>query len=794
MKRLLNPQKISGHSHFNGGRFAGLIILMVVAVGASVAAQNPVALLNQPLSPDFASPGGKAFTLTVNGSNFVSGATVLWNGSARTTTFVSSSQVTAAINASDIAVASTAKVSVQNPGAPASNVQFFQVVKLITSISMTRNDINCGTNPQAVAVGDFNGDGNEDVVVVNGNGNSLSVFLGNGNGTFQAPTTSYQTAVGFPLAVAVGDFNNDGKLDLAVVVERAAEVSILLGNGDGTFQTHLDFITGNNPLGLALGDFNRDGNLDVAVVNSQDNTVSILLGNGNGTLQNKQDYATGSGPQSVAVGDVNGDGYLDLVTANNNDNTISVLLGNGNGTFNAPSPFATAPVPTGVILADFNKDGKLDAAVSTASTHFSILLGNGDGTFQTHVDYGIGLNSQMVAAADFNADGKLDVAVVDANDPAVDILQGNGDGTFKGAANYPTNSSPGWLAVADFNNDGKPDLVVPDATANMLTTLIQGTVSALPSLLTYGNQQAGFASSAKTVTVTNNGTSTLTISNVTISGPNANDFSQTNTCGSSIAAGANCTFSVTFTPDSIGAKTAQVVIAFSNGSYSGFGMNGSGIISIILTPRQVNFKPAQLLNTTSNPIVVSLTNQSKATITFTQPILINGFDASDFNETNDCGTSLGPLATCTMNVTFTPTQTGGLTGALNVFGTFTAGQGQQASLLAGTGTAVSVSPGSLTFPTTKVGTTSAQKHVTVSNVGSSALPITSINLQGTNPGDFAFTTNPAGNCAGSIPAQGTCTIMVTFTPTATGSRSATLNIGDPDPTGPQVVRLSGTGD
>jgi hypothetical protein len=766
--------------------------IFVLTLATSVLAQSPVPLLNEPVSPDFAAPGGAAFNLTVSGTGFVSGASVLWNGSPRTTTFVSSSELTASINAADIATAGTAQVSVQNPGGATSNTQFFQITKLITALSMTRSDITCGANPQAVAVADFNGDGNEDIAVLNGNANTVSVFLGNGDGTFQAPTTSYATAVGFPVAIAVGDFNNDGNLDLAVVVERAAEVSILLGNGDGTFQNHLDFITGNNPLGLALGDFNGDGKLDVAVANANDNTVSILLGNGDGTLQNKQDFATGNGPQSVATGDMNGDGILDLVVANNTDNTVSVLLGNGNGTFGSHTDFATAQVPTAVILADFSNNGKLDAAVSTASTHLSVLLGNGDGTLQTHTDYGVGLNSQMLVAGDFNADGKVDIAVVNTNDPSVSILQGNGNGTFKGAsADYPTNSSPGWIAAGDFNNDGKLDVVVPDAGANMLTVLIQGSVSALPSLLTYGNQQAGFTSSAKTVTLTNNGTTTLTISSVTVAGTNSSDFAQTNTCGGSVAPGASCTFSVTFTPDSLGPKIGQIIIDFSNGSSTGFEMNGAGIISIILTPRNLTFKP-QLLNTTSKPTVVSFTNESKVVIDISS-ILINGINANQYNQTNNCGTSVAPQATCTMNVTFTPTEVGGLTGALNVFGTFTAGQGQQASLIAGTGTAVSVIPGSLTFADQTVGTTSGSKKITVTNVGSTALPITSITVQGANPIDFAFTTTPASDCGGSIPAAGSCTIFVTFTPQVTGSLSASLNIGDPDPTGPQVVKLSGTG-
>jgi hypothetical protein len=289
------------------------------------------------------------------------------------------------------------------------------------------------------------------------------------------------------------------------------------------------------------------------------------------------------------------------------------------------------------------------------------------------------------------------------------------------------------------------------------------------------------------VTLKNGGTTSLTIASVTLGGVNPTDYAQTNTCGSTLAAGATCTFSVTFTPDSLGPKSAQVVIKFSNNTSIGFGMNGAGIISIILTPRTLNFKPT-VLNTTSKPIVVSFTNLAGVPITISS-ILLNGFNASSYSQTNTCGSSVAAGTTCTISVTFTPTQTGGLTAALNVFGTFTAGQGQQASLIAGTGTAVSLTPISLTFPAQTVGTTSAAKTVTMKNAGSTALSVTSITLAGTDPRDFAQT----NTCMPSIPANGSCTISVTFTPAATGSRTATLNVGDPDPTGPQVINLGGTG-
>ena len=772
--------------------FVAVVALMIVCLGGSLLAQVPVPLVNNPLVPSAATPGGAAFTLTVNGTGFVSGATVFWNGSARTTTFVNGSRLTASILASDITTAKTASVTVQNQsGGALSNVAYFEVVAKFTNAAITRKDIPCGANPQAVAVADFNGDGKQDLAVLNGNGNTISIFLGNGDGTFQTPTTSYPVANGFPVAIAVGDVNNDGKLDLVVADQRIGEISVLLGNGDGTFQTHKDFATGNSPVAVVLGDFNGDGKLDVATANYTDNTVSILLGDGTGSFGTNHDYSTGVNPQAIAEGDVNGDGKIDLVVANNNDGTISVLLGNGDGTFPVTSPtYTTAAVPTGIVLGDFNKDGKLDVAVSTAAVKVSMLLGNGDGTFQTHVDYVAGNNSQWITYGDFNGDGALDVAVANFTDNDLSILTGKGTGVLNNQSIYLTNLGPGWVSAGDFNNDGKLDLVSTDSSANTLSVSLQGAISITPTFLGYGNQQAGFTSTAKTVTLTNGSASTITIASIVPSGPNMSEYAQTNTCGSSLAAGAKCTFSVTFTPNSMGnGKTAFWTINLGDGSALGFEGTGSGVISIDFGPRKVTYKTT-LVGQSSPPTTFTFTNISGVTITNLSS-LVNGVDPTSFPETAyNCPTNLGAGQSCTMQVTFEPQiAQKGLTAALNVFGGFSPGNGQQASLLTGTGTDVSLNPTSLTFAPQTVGTTSNPKVVTLMNVGSAALQVTKIVMTGANPGDF----NETDNCIPTVPAGGSCTINVTFTPTQTGSRTAVMNIADSDPTGQQTVNLNGPG-
>ena len=223
-----------------------VIVMVVLALGASAFATNALPLINAPLVPGQKAPGSVAFTLTVNGTGFVSGATVNWNGNARTTTFVSSSRLTATINAADVATAGTASVTVSNPapGGGVSNVAHFQIVKSGYTVAFGKLDYATDITPQDVAAGDFNGDGIVDLAVATGN-NSISVLLGEGDGTF--PTHVEYPAPGHPSSVLVGDFNGDGKLDIASVDPYQSEISILLGNGDGTFRASSGVPDGHSP-------------------------------------------------------------------------------------------------------------------------------------------------------------------------------------------------------------------------------------------------------------------------------------------------------------------------------------------------------------------------------------------------------------------------------------------------------------------------------------------------------------------------------------------------------------------
>jgi hypothetical protein len=301
--------------------------------------------------------------------------------------------------------------------------------------------------------------------------------------SFMAPVNY---AVGTdPVAVVTAALANSGKLDLITANFDANTISVRMGNGDGTFGAAATYAVGTEPAALAVGDFNSDGKLDVAVANKGSNTVSVLLGNGDSTFQAAKSYAVGSEPSSVAIG--NFDGKLDIVTANQGDDSVSLLPGSGNGTFGTAQKVASYGQPVvSVAVGDFNGDGKLDLAAATRGTDGSwglygyypggypgvtVLLGNGNGTFTTGTALTLpdpfavpptDFSPPAIAAADLNGDGKLDLVVTDAGDGVVDVLLNNGDGTFGGPASFSSfnaNGAPDSVAVADFNGDGKPDLV-----------------------------------------------------------------------------------------------------------------------------------------------------------------------------------------------------------------------------------------------------------------------------------------------------------------------------------------------
>ncbi len=313
-----------------------------------------------------------------------------------------------------------------------------------------------GKNPASIAAGDFNGDGKPDLAITLAGG-SLEVLMANGGGTFAPPVTV--PAGAGPSAVVVRDVNRDGILDLAVAEtgNPGYTVSILKGNGDGTFQAPIAYQVCTYPTAFVFGNFDGDGNLDLAAVGA---LLSILPGNGHGGFQQAVSLPVGSGPSSVAVGDFNGDGKADLVVANYTSNNVSILIGTGDGHFLPQVTFAAGTGPRSVVAGDFNGDGKLDLAVSGYFTT-SVLLGNGDGTFQAPLTAAANVGG-FLAMADFNGDGKLDLAVSFYLTGTVAILLGNGDGTFQELTFTTAETFVNSVATGDFDGDGKPDLALQE--------------------------------------------------------------------------------------------------------------------------------------------------------------------------------------------------------------------------------------------------------------------------------------------------------------------------------------------
>lgn len=346
-----------------------------------------------------------------------------------------------------------------------------------------RADFPAGNSPDAVAIADVNNDGRPDLVAVNFSDGTASVFLGQPDGTFGAKT-DYPTGPG-PVALVTGDFNNDGKVDLAVVdacAQGGRCISILLGNGDGTFAPKQDFPTSPSPIGITTGDFNKDGKLDLAVTGTMQSgsttvgVLSILLGNGDGTFQAQPLTTLGLALDSVVAADFNADGDVDLAVADSgsSSNSIYVLLGKGDGTFQTPVSYTSNGSPSGLAVGDFNGDKIPDLVVTHDGVPWTVtvLKGNGDGTFQAEQQIATGDPTSQVVAADLNGDGKLDFVLPMVNEGGVLIFLGDGDGTFQPPLVYSTGQSNSWVAIGDVNGDGKTDLVATNSISKMVTVLL----------------------------------------------------------------------------------------------------------------------------------------------------------------------------------------------------------------------------------------------------------------------------------------------------------------------------------
>ncbi|MFN2454290.1 MAG: FG-GAP-like repeat-containing protein [Pyrinomonadaceae bacterium] len=352
------------------------------------------------------------------------------------------------------------------------NLQITQAYDCLGQIQSFRpaNNFAVGSIPGRVAVSDFNRDGKPDLAVTSPDSSFVAVFLGDGSGNFSSP--HLLQAGNFSVPVATGDFNGDGKPDIAVG-NREGTVWIYLGDGAGGFSgpsTFRDTNNGGEAYEMVVGDFNRDGKLDLAI-GHQFSGLSILFGNGAGGFSLANEYIVGAGPVQVAAADFNNDGQLDLITANAQAHNVSLLLGSGSGGF-AVSTLSVPP--SGFGIADFNGDRNLDLVLgNTDNTSALLLLGDGRGGFGQPHGFPTGGSGPIgIVAADFNGDGKPDVAVLNVSSNNISILLSDGAGALGAPFNFAVGRNPVGIAVADLNLDGKPDLVAANYFDNNISVLL----------------------------------------------------------------------------------------------------------------------------------------------------------------------------------------------------------------------------------------------------------------------------------------------------------------------------------
>jgi hypothetical protein len=466
-----------------------------------------------------------------------------------------------------------------------------------------------GISVRSVAVADVNGDGKPDLLVANQCGNdihctgigSVGVLLGNGDGSFQ-PAFTYESGGYQPMSLAVGDVNGDGKPDLLVANSCETEIThcdigvvgVLLGNGDGTFQTAVGYGTsGYDAMSIAVGDVNADGRPDLLVANycagagsCDHGSLAVLLGNGDGTFQAAQLYNSGGPDVSyVTANDVNSDGKLDLIAANAGSVVgVAVLLGNGDGTFQTARTYSSGDQsPRSIAVEDVNGDGNPDLLVANECAdnycgHGSagVLLGNGDGTFRAALTYNSsGIWPFSIVVGDVNGDGQPDLLVAnecfgECDSSVVDVFLRNGDGTFQTPQQYKSGGkNPISMALADVNGDGKLDAVVAnnDVVGVLLNMVHETCITPSPSPMDFENVYLNRRKKV-VLTLTNNCTTTETIGAVSFTNISGNpaDFSFHEYCnqpGGNLRPGHSCSIAVLFRPAEVGTNTTTLTVVTS---------------------------------------------------------------------------------------------------------------------------------------------------------------------------------------------------------------------------------------
>jgi hypothetical protein len=650
-----------------------------------------------------------------------------------------------------------------------------------------------GDLTNSVAVADVSGDGKPDLLVANQCiytnvfcPGGVSILLGNGDGTFQAPII-YGSGGGAN-SVAVADLNVDGRIDVVEANGTTSTIGVLLNGGNGTFHAEEGFFSGGyDTLASIVTDLNGDGKLDLVLANEcidancNNGSVGVLLGNGDGTFQPAASYSSGGyDAYSVAVADINGDGKPDVVVANCSEGncttgSIGVLLGNGDGTLKAAASYSIAGLPQWLVVADVNGDHRPDVVTVNSDSTLAILLGNGDGTFQSPAIYHLGGLLRSVAAVDLNADGKLDLVVAgcmnNCSGGLVDVLLGNGDGTFQPAVSYSSGGYDAYsVAVGDINGDGNPDVVVANCADSSCTN------DSVAVLLANGDGTL----QSPLITVTPRNVSAQGIALADFNGDGNLDIATA--AGLLLLGNGDGTFQTSL---NLGTLGPSIVTGDFNADARPDLATGGVVVLMNIVPG-FHYATTTTVTASSNPapagqaltLVAKVVEQHAGIPTGT----VVFFDSSTVIGSSSLNNGVASLTTSTLSVG-THAIRARYGGDPNFAPSTSAALKQLVQ-----GAIVTFSQRSLNFGNETLGIPSATQSLAISNTGNIALDL-SIEIAGTNSADYA----QVNNCGTSISTGGTCTVAVTFTPTAAGVRAATVRITDNAPNSPQALGLSGIG-
>jgi hypothetical protein len=709
------------------GTFAAAVNYCVVSTTGSCSSLTgitPVSLVAVPLH------GGSTVDLAVASSGgYVS--TLLNNGSG---VFTLTAEVTSSLSPVSIA-AGTFSGTTTSLVVADNTTNSFEIYANSNGNLGTPLSYLSGTKPTGIAVGDFNKDGKLDVAVTNSNDNDVAVVLGTGSGTF----TDIENFIsgGSPAhALAVGDFNGDNNADFLVNNStRLFAVDLFTGNGKGIFTQAATVSVNADASSIAAADFNQDKKLDFVATQTANNAVAIVLGNGNGTFGTAGYVATDSGPVAVAAADLNGDGWPDIVTANSPGNDVSVLINtkSSNLNFNPAVNYPVGTAPSAVALGDLNNDGFIDIVVANSgSADVSVLLGKGDGTFQPAVTYSVGNGPSGITLAKTSGHIYPDIIVTNQTDSSVSVLLGNGDGTFEAATTYTIpNSSPVGVTTADINSNGILDLIVTESALNQVGVMQGSGTGTFSGAVNY---KVGVTPVAVKATYDSGGKWDLLVAN------------------------------------SAGGDVSALI-------------NQSPAAVMSATPTKLLFGNVQIGSTTTTQ-TVTLTNKGNTTLT-----LSSITSSADYNMTTTCGSSLASLGTCTITISFSPSFPGAINGMLTIQGSAVGDY----LLVPTTGTGqypMATSPATLTFPSTAVGKTSAGQTVTVINQST-----VTQNFTFSATGNYNVVGSGASPCGSSLAAAAKCTVSVTLSPTQSGAINGSFIVtaGSGSTFLPQITSLSGTG-